>query len=116
MQRTTRSVVTLIAILLASSLLYAETPHPATVTVERAQQLAGLYMYRFISLCGEAQTPILRRGYWDVPIVTGQAAQPAGSIRVDSRTGSVSYPGQPTVTPKQLEEESNSGDKTRRKP
>ena len=69
---------------------------------KRAHDLATTYMMQYISLCGVVEEPISRDTYWELPIGIGQGAEPAGAIRVDKRTGSVSYPHHPTATPQSL--------------
>jgi hypothetical protein len=86
------------------------------ISSDRAYELAALYRGRYISLCGAAGDPIRHSKYWEVPIVIGVGAQPAGSIRVDRQTGLVSYPGHPAVTPKQLDAWFNSLGKRTHKP
>jgi hypothetical protein len=88
----------------------------AEIDSDRAYALAATYRLRFISLCGASGEPILHANYWEVPIVVGQGAEPAGSIRVDRHTGKVSYRGKPTVTPEYLEAWEKSLEKPHRKP
>jgi len=97
----------------------AKATSPASrdeISSDRAYELAALYRCRYISMCGAAGDPIRRSKYWEIPIVTGVGAEPAGRIRVDRRTGLVSYPGHPTATPKQLDAWFNSLGKRTRKP
>ncbi len=72
------------------------------ITAERARDLATTYMMQYISLCGAVEDPVSHGTYWELPIRVGQASEPAGAIRVDKRTGSVSYPRHPSATPESL--------------
>jgi hypothetical protein len=72
------------------------------ITPSRAHDLATTYMMQCISLCGVVEAPISRAAYWELPIRVGQAAQPAGAIHVDKRSGTVSYRHHPTATPQSL--------------
>jgi hypothetical protein len=90
-----------VGILLA--LTFASQARPEGISSQRAHDLATTYMMQYISLCGVVEAPISRATFWELPIRIGQAAQPAGAIHVDKRTGSVSYPHHhPTATPRSL--------------
>ncbi len=93
-------VLTAVGIFLALSFTSAARPQP--ISSERAHDLATTYMMQYLSLCGIVEDPISRPTDWEVPIRIGQAYQPAGAIRVDKRTGSVSYPHHPMATPQSL--------------
>jgi hypothetical protein len=85
-----------VGILLA--LTFASAARPEGISSQRAYDLATTYMMQYISLCGVVEAPISRGTFWELPIRIGQAAQSAGVIHVDKRTGSVSYPPHPTAT------------------
>src|SRR5205807_10292092 len=84
------------------SLRFTSAARSRSISSERAHDLATTYMMQYVSLCGIVEDPISRPTDWEVPIRIGQAYQPAGAIRVDKRTGSVSYPHHPTATPQSL--------------
>jgi hypothetical protein len=76
--------------------------HAEPLSSSRAHDLATTYMMQYISLCGVVEEPVSHRTYWELPIRVGQGAEPAGAIRVDKWTGSVSYTHHPTATPESL--------------
>jgi hypothetical protein len=78
------------------------TAQAQSISAARAHDLATTYMAQHISLCGIVEQAVSRSTYWDLPIRIGQAYQSAGSIRVDKRTGVVSYPHHPDATPQSL--------------
>jgi hypothetical protein len=94
-----RSLLT-IGILVA--LTFPAVAQAEPISSSRAHDLATTYMMQYISLCGVVEAPISRATYWELPIRVGQAAQPAGAIHVDKRSGTVSYPHHPTATPQSL--------------
>jgi hypothetical protein len=97
-------IPTFIAVVALSGVVRADAPSQREeISSDRAFELAAYYRLRYIGLCGAAGDPISHAKYWEVPIVVGVGAEPAGSIRVDRHTGIVSYPGHPTPTPKELE-------------
>jgi hypothetical protein len=95
----TRFVPTVVILL---TLTFASAARSETVSSQRAHDLATTYMMQYISLCGVVETAIPRDTYWELPIRVGQAAEPAGAIHVDKRSGTVSYPHHPTATPQSL--------------
>jgi hypothetical protein len=103
--------MTRVLLLLASVTLLAcatESSHvgvaPGGITEDHAYALAHWYMHRYVSLCGAAQYPVLHGTRWEVPLVTGQGAEPSGSVYVDCRTRIVSYYRGPKVTVASLDE------------
>ena len=95
----TRVLPTVVILL---TLTFASAARSATVSSQRAHDLATTYMMQYISLCGIVEEAVARSTYWELPIRVGQGAEPAGAIHVDKRTGLVSYRGHPTATPESL--------------
>src|SRR5207248_10120262 len=93
---TVNIIVTLIAFAVTA------VAHIDRIDSSRSHDLATTYIMQYISLCGVVEAPISRATYWELPIHVGQAAQPAGAIQVDKRSGTVSYPQRPTATPQSL--------------
>jgi hypothetical protein len=77
---------------------------PGGISADHAYALGHWYMHRYVSLCGAAQEPILHGERWEVPLLTGQGAEPSGSVYVDCRTHVVSYRHGPKVTVESLDE------------
>ena len=77
---------------------------PGGITADHAYALAHWYMHRYVSLCGAAQEPVLHEQRWEVPLLTGQGADPSGSVYIDCRTHIVSYRRGPNVTVKSLDD------------
>lgn len=67
------------------------------LTAEHVQVLATAYAHRFICVCAVADRPIWHGDYWEIPIDTADISRSTASIRIDRRTGEISYPGQPSV-------------------
>ena len=90
------------AVVILLALTFTSAARSEAVSSQRAHDLATTYMMQYISLCGVVDAPISRATYWELPIRVGQAAQLAGAIHVDKRSGRVSYPHHPTATPQSL--------------
>jgi len=93
---------TLLTVGILIALAFTAVAHTERISSSRAHDLATTYMMQYISLCGVVEAPISRATYWELPIRVGQAAQPAGAIQVDKRSGTVSYPQHPTAPPQSL--------------
>jgi hypothetical protein len=112
------------ALVLAGSALSATPRGSHEIDTDTAYHLATLYMYRYISLCGAAQDPILRGKYWLVPLRVGVGAELYGSVRIDKLSGVMSYRGKtvsdqdrpPMTTARELERWAKAPDKPHRSP
>jgi hypothetical protein len=94
--------MTRVIVFVVLTLAVSPTIQAQSVSASRAHDLATTYMAQHISLCGIVENPISRSTHWEVPIRVGQAYEPAGAIRVEKRTGRVSYPHHPDATPESL--------------
>jgi hypothetical protein len=91
MARSSRLSIFLIVVLLASALLEARG---AEIARDRAGQIAQWYFVRYFNEgCGGAGDAVLRGDYWECVVVIGYAATPSGIVRINRRTGRVSYRG-----------------------
>jgi hypothetical protein len=70
------------------------------VTREQADSLADMYFQIYFGACGGPERAQLRNHYWNVPILIGYAGARAGAIHVSRSAGAVSYPGKPTLYPR----------------
>jgi len=92
-------------LVLCHGLAYGEsTARSSPLTAEHVRLLATAYAHRFICGCAVADRPIWHGDYWEIPIDTADIARSTASIRIDRRTGEVSYPGQPSVGVGQIEQ------------
>jgi hypothetical protein len=104
------SVVASFILLLAVSRVSAGLARPSRgITAEKASRLATIYTFIHVTGCGSVEAPIARGAHWEVPLRAGVVGARAASLRVDTRTGRVSYrwlgKSYPTRSPKQLAEE-----------
>jgi hypothetical protein len=80
-----------------------------TITAEEASRLAVAYTFVHVTGCGGTKVPISRGDHWEVPLRVGVAGAHEGALRIDMRTGTVSYrwrgKSYPTRALKQLAEE-----------
>ena len=103
------SLITKITVIAACSIAIARiatsapTAPSTAITADRAWHLAARYYSRHVSGCGGVGPVVLRGDYWDALVHFGYAGTLRGSIRVDRRTGSVSYGGYPTVSAQSLD-------------
>lgn len=88
---------------LASGAPTPPTPGVAKITAIRASNLAQTYYMRYLGGHGGLGPVVQHETYWLAPVYLGPARTPNGSIRVDSRTGTVSYSSHPTVSAKSLD-------------
>ena len=98
--------ITLLA-LCAILTLKSELIAGSEISQNRAHHLAAGYFARYVSGCGGVEAPVLRGEYWDAPVRFGVAGTLRGSIRVERRSGTVSYrwafQSYPTVSAESLE-------------
>jgi hypothetical protein len=73
---------------------------PEGISTAQADLLADTYFQVYFGLCGGPERPQQHVHYWSVPILVGYAGARVGAIRIDRFTGATSYPGKPTVYPK----------------
>ena len=97
-------------LLLAVSLVSAGLERPSrSITAEEASRLAVTYTVVHVTGCGGTEAPISRGDYWEVPLRAGAVGAREGALRVDRRTGTVSYrwrgKAYPIRSPKQLADE-----------
>jgi hypothetical protein len=80
-----------------------------SITAAEASRLAVTYTVVHVTGCGGIEAPISRGDHWEVPLRAGVVGAREGALRIDMRTGSVSYrwrgKAYPTRSPKQLAEE-----------
>ena len=82
---------------------------PHGITRAQACTLSLAYFFRCINLCGGPDQPVEHEGYWSAEAVVGYMPTSRGFIRVDKNTGAVSFPGKPTLLPKDFATSSQHG-------
>jgi hypothetical protein len=103
------SRITKITLVVACSIAIAQAEASARsaaseVGADRAWKLASMYYHRHVSGCGGVGDVVARGKYWDAPVHFGFAGEFQGYIRVNRRTGTVSYSGHPTVSAQSLDD------------
>jgi len=98
-----RTVIIVSTVAIVHFLLPVVTAASSEISAERAWHLAATYYHRYVSGCGGVGEVVARGNYWDAPVHFGYAGTFRGYIRVDRRTGTVSYSGHPTVSAQSLD-------------
>jgi hypothetical protein len=92
--------ILLVCVLSANAGSTDQTP---PLTADRVQVLAAAYAHRFICICAIADQPMRHADYWEIPINTSSLGHSSGLVRIDRRTGEVSYPGERSASIGEIE-------------